>query len=52
VGVIESTNDARFVHDGLEEHGWDVLTATGPEHSRRAGARAGSGCTWFAIARR
>src|SRR4051812_23735211 len=26
-GVIESMNGARFVHDGLEEHGWDVLIA-------------------------
>jgi transposase len=24
-GVIESMNGARFVHDRLEEHGWDVL---------------------------
>jgi transposase len=23
-GVIESMNGARFVHDRLEEHGWDV----------------------------
>jgi transposase len=26
-GVIESMNGARFVHDSLEEHGWDVLIA-------------------------
>ena len=26
-GVIESINGARFVHDRLEEHGWDVLIA-------------------------
>src|SRR4051794_40616229 len=26
-GVIESMNGARFVHDCLEEHGWDVLIA-------------------------
>src|SRR3954463_3777910 len=26
-GVIESMNGARFVHDGLEEHGWEVLIA-------------------------
>src|SRR5947207_12512449 len=26
-GVIESMNGARFVHDQLEEHGWDVLIA-------------------------
>jgi transposase len=26
-GVIESMNGARFVHDRLEEHGWDVLIA-------------------------
>jgi len=26
-GVIESMNGARFVHDELEEHGWDVLIA-------------------------
>ena len=26
-GVIESMNGARFVHDTLEEHGWDVLIA-------------------------
>ena len=26
-GVIESMNGARFVHDHLEEHGWDVLIA-------------------------
>jgi transposase len=25
--VIESMNGARFVHDTLEEHGWDVLVA-------------------------
>jgi hypothetical protein len=25
--VIESMNGARFVHDRLEEHGWDVLIA-------------------------
>jgi transposase len=25
--VIESMNGARFVHDQLEEHGWDVLIA-------------------------
>jgi transposase len=25
--VIESMNSARFVHDTLEEHGWDVLIA-------------------------
>jgi transposase len=25
--VIESMNGARFVHDALEEHGWDVLIA-------------------------
>src|SRR3954470_5057292 len=24
-GVIESMNGARFVHDRLEEHGWEVL---------------------------
>jgi hypothetical protein len=28
-GVIESMNGARFVHDRLEEHGWDVLIADG-----------------------
>ena len=26
-GVIESMNGARFVHDTLEEHGWEVLVA-------------------------
>jgi hypothetical protein len=26
-GVIESMNGAHFVHDRLEEHGWDVLIA-------------------------
>ena len=26
-GVIESMNRARFVHDRLEEHGWEVLIA-------------------------
>ncbi|MCW2984423.1 MAG: Transposase [Conexibacter sp.] len=26
-GVIESMNGARFVHDRLEEQGWDVLIA-------------------------
>jgi transposase len=26
-GVIESMNGARFVHDRLEERGWDVLIA-------------------------
>ena len=26
-GVIESMNGARFVHDRLEEHGWEVLIA-------------------------
>ena len=26
-GVIESMNGARFVHDRLEEYGWDVLIA-------------------------
>jgi transposase len=26
-GVIESMNGARFVHDTLEEHGWEVLIA-------------------------
>jgi transposase len=26
-GVVESMNGARFVHDRLEEHGWDVLIA-------------------------
>jgi hypothetical protein len=26
-GVIESMNAARFVHDRLEEYGWDVLIA-------------------------
>ena len=26
-GVIESMTGARFVHDGLEELGWDVLIA-------------------------
>ena len=26
-GVIESMNGARFVHDALEEHGWEVLVA-------------------------
>jgi hypothetical protein len=25
--MIESMNGARFVHDRLEEHGWDVLIA-------------------------
>jgi transposase len=25
--VIESMNGARFVHDALEKHGWDVLVA-------------------------
>src|SRR3954467_3704443 len=25
--VIESMNGARFVHDRLEEHGWEVLVA-------------------------
>ena len=25
--VIESMNGARFVHDTLEEHGWEVLIA-------------------------
>jgi transposase len=25
--VIESMNGARFVHDTLEEHGWEVLVA-------------------------
>jgi transposase len=25
--VIESMNGARFVHDALEEHGWEVLVA-------------------------
>jgi transposase len=26
-GVVESMNGARFVHDTLEAHGWDVLIA-------------------------
>src|SRR3954462_15961163 len=26
-GVIESMNGARFIHDRLEEHGWEVLIA-------------------------
>jgi hypothetical protein len=26
-GIVESMNGARFVHDQLEEHGWDVLIA-------------------------
>ena len=26
-GVVESMNGARFVHDRLEEHGWEVLIA-------------------------
>jgi transposase len=26
-GVVESMNGARFVHDTLEEHGWEVLVA-------------------------
>jgi transposase len=26
-GVMESMNGARFVHDTLEEHGWEVLIA-------------------------
>jgi hypothetical protein len=26
-GVVESMNGARFVHDRLEEYGWDVLIA-------------------------
>jgi hypothetical protein len=26
-GVIESMNGAWFVHDRLEEHGWDVVIA-------------------------
>jgi transposase len=26
-GVVESMNGARFVHDTLEEHGWEVLIA-------------------------
>ena len=25
--MIESMNGARFVHDRLEEHGWEVLIA-------------------------
>ena len=29
-GVIESMNGARFVHDRLEEHGWDGLIADAP----------------------
>src|SRR3954470_19525587 len=29
-GVIESMNGARFVHDRLEEHGWEVLIADAP----------------------
>ena len=40
-GVIESLNGARFVHDRLEEHGWDVLIAdaTKVKASRRWRAR-------------
>jgi len=29
-GVIESMNGARFVHDRLEEHGWEVLSGEAP----------------------
>jgi transposase len=29
--VIESMTGARFVHDRLEDHGWDVLIPTAAE---------------------
>jgi transposase len=35
--VIESMNGARFVHDTLEEHGWEVLVA---DAQKVKGARA------------
>jgi transposase len=35
-GVIESMNGARFVHDRLEEHGWDVLIADAQKVKRLA----------------
>jgi hypothetical protein len=38
-GVIESMNGARFVHDRLEEHGWDVLIADARRDGRRSPGR-------------
>jgi hypothetical protein len=47
--VIESMTGARFVHDTLEEHGWDVLVADAqkvrglaPQRPRRRGQTHGS----------
>jgi hypothetical protein len=38
-GVIESMNGARFVHDRLEEGGWDVKIADIARRRRTASAR-------------
>jgi hypothetical protein len=38
-GVVESMNGARFVHDRLEEHGWEVLIADATKVKRRWRAR-------------
>jgi transposase len=35
-GVIESMTGARFVHDQLEELGWDVLIADAAKSTHRA----------------
>lgn len=39
--VIESMNGARFVHDTLEEHGWEVLVADAQEAELRSAWRSG-----------
>jgi hypothetical protein len=39
-GVIESMNGARFVHDRLEKHGWDVLIADATKVNPRSPARS------------
>ena len=59
--VIESMNGARFVHDTLEELGWEVLVADAKKvkglapRIRRSAASVswrGSGRTWSGTARR
>jgi hypothetical protein len=56
--VIESMNGARFAHDTLEEHGWEVLVADAQRvrglapltcrqtRSTRACSRCSRGVTW------
>jgi transposase len=40
-GVVESMNGARFVHDELVGHGWEVLIASGASRWRTCPAPTG-----------